>query len=84
MTEIEQVETKVVSPGWLRPLAFSYKGQRIPVVSYGRQWVEDGIEHYLVMDSRQRVFQLAHHQAENRWTLEKSPGDFGPNRRRAS
>jgi hypothetical protein len=76
-TVLEQVEANMDSHGQLRPLAFSFEGERVHIVSYGRHWSEGEITHYLVMDHRQRVYQVGYDRTDNRWLMIRPPGDFG-------
>lgn len=83
-SDLTQVETELDRHGQLRPLAFSVEGVRVQIVSYGRQWIAQGVRHYLVMDRERRVYELAHHRSEGRWVLVRSPDSFGPRRIRAT
>ena len=79
-----EVEMQMDTAGMVRPLSFRYRGQRIRVVSYGRQWETDGGWHYLVMDRQNRVYELAYDRVEDRWALIQSPDDYGPQSRQAT
>ena len=77
---ISEVETRLDAAGDIRPLAFTYEGQRIHIASYGRQWETEGGHHYLVMDPKGNVFELAYCRADNNWNLVRTPNSFGPQR----
>jgi hypothetical protein len=78
--EYSDVEATLDGSGQLLPVAFSYEGNRVVVVSYGRQWNTEEAHHYLVMDSQRRVYELAHNRAEDRWVLKRTPESFGSSR----
>jgi hypothetical protein len=82
MTEPIDVEARLTSEGRLRPVAFHWRGQRLRVYAYGRDWQTDEAEHMLVQTAGERVFELAHRPSDGSWQLIRSPQDFGPPRRR--
>ena len=76
MSESIPVEAQFEPDGTLIPLAFKWQGQQYTVVSYGRQWEENGRRHYLVMVSGDQVFELIYLQKDNQWQVARSPYDF--------
>ena len=47
------------------------------MLSHGRRWEQDGQLHFLVQDDRQGTYELAFEPSEGRWSLLRSPQDFG-------
>ncbi len=76
MSEPFPVEARFGSDGTLIPLSFEWQGQRYSVESYGRQWEEEGRQHFLVMVSGDLVFELVYLQEDNQWQVARSPHDF--------
>jgi hypothetical protein len=78
MTEAIEVEARQTSDGRLRPVAFHWRGQRLVVHAFGREWRSGETEHMLVQVAGERVFELAHQPADGTWRLLRAPHDFGP------
>ena len=76
MSESIPVEARFEPDGTLLPLAFEWKGKRYIIESRGRQWEENGTQHFLVMASDNQVFELVYIKGENQWQLRRSPQDF--------
>jgi hypothetical protein len=76
MSESIAVEARFDPDGTLRPTGFEWKGQRYKIESHGRQWNENGVTHFLVMVTGDRVFELVYLQEENQWQLRRSPQDL--------
>ena len=55
--------------GRAQPLKFIWDGVTYPVASSGRQWEDETGQHTLVMDHRDRVYELVFSSAEKRWYL---------------
>jgi hypothetical protein len=55
--------------GRAQPLKFIWDGVTYPVASTGRQWEDETGQHTLVMDHRDRVFELVFTASERRWFL---------------
>jgi len=71
------VEARVGRGGRLRPRSFLWRGQRYSVASIGRQWIDDGGTHFLVMAEGSGTFELALAPDTGAWRLVRSPADFG-------
>lgn len=80
MLELTEVEAKLDANGQCRPLAFVYHRRRVDIGSYGRRWVREGFEHFLVMDHNRKVYELAYDGSEKRWFLIRTPDSYGPHR----
>jgi hypothetical protein len=78
MKEPIAVEARFEVDGSLRPTAFEWNGERYIIENQGRHWDEDGVQHFLVMTTGDRVFELVHLQGENQWRLSRIPQDFKP------
>lgn len=77
MAESAPVETRFAH-GDLRPVAFDWQGQRHKISAYGRQWTaEDGKRHFLVMVGDGQPFELAQEPPGGRWTVVRTPAQFG-------
>jgi hypothetical protein len=77
MRELITVETRLNADGELLPQCFHWRGRRLLVLSHGRRWEEAGQLHFLVQDDRQGTYELAFEPSEGRWSLLRSPQDFG-------
>ena len=71
------VEARFETDGSLRPLAFVWEGESIRIASYGRQWEQDGEDHFLVMSANEQVYELVYLQSEGIWQLYQRPQDLG-------
>jgi hypothetical protein len=78
MHEPIAVEARFDPDGRIVPLAFLWKGQRIPVHTQGRQWRDEGAYHFLVMDPGQQVYELVFSPSDSTWKLVRAPADFKP------
>ena len=78
MTEAIDVEARRTSDGRLRPVAFVWRGLRLAVHAYGREWRTGETEHMLVQVTGERIFELAHRPADGSWQLIRAPQDFAP------
>ena len=77
MRELIIVETRLSAGGELLPQSFHWRGRRFLVLSHGRRWEQAGQLHFLVQDDRQGTYELAFEPSEGRWSLLRSPQDFG-------
>jgi len=77
MRELITVESRLNAEGELLPQSFHWRGRRLLVLSHGRRWEQDGLLHFLVQDDRQGTYELAFDPLEGRWSLLRSPLDFG-------
>ena len=77
MRELITVESRLNAEGELLPQSFHWRGRRLRVLSHGRRWEQDGRLHFLVQDDRQGTYELAFEPSEGRWSLLRSPRDFG-------
>ena len=80
MRELITVETRLNAEGELLPQSFNWRGHRLRVLSHGRRWEQAGQLHFLVQDDLQGTYELAFEPGEGRWSLLRSPQDFGPGR----
>jgi hypothetical protein len=74
------VEARVGRSGRLRPRSFLWREQRYTVASIGRQWLDAGETHILVMAEGSGTFELALAPDTGAWRLVRSPADFGAHR----
>jgi hypothetical protein len=72
------VETWRRRDGRSQPSAFTYRGRRILIRDIGRQWEQEGVFHYLVMDQLGEIYELAFDQSGEGWLLVRGPQDLGP------
>jgi hypothetical protein len=77
MKELITVESRLNADGELLPQSFRWRGRRLRVLSHGRSWEQAGQLHFLVQDDRQGTYELAFEPSEGRWSLLRSPQDFG-------
>ena len=70
------VEARFETDGSLRPLAFMWEDEFIRVASCGRQWEQDGEDHFLVMSVNEKVYELVYLQSEGLWQLHRRPQDL--------
>ena len=77
MNEPLLVEARVGRGGRLRPRSFVWRGQHYTVASIGRQWIDAGETHVLVMAKGGGTFELALARDTGAWRLVRSPADFG-------
>lgn len=61
LNEPTEVEARFLADGRVLVQSFTWQQRRWPVVSQGRQWIDerDGRQHILVMTTRERVYELA-------------------------
>lgn len=52
------VEIRIAADGSIMPLRFTWGGEWFVVAQVGRGWSDDGGDHWLVMPSRDQVFEL--------------------------
>jgi Domain of unknown function (DUF6504) len=71
------VEARVNRSGRLRPRSFLWRERRYTVASIGRQWLEAGETHVLVMAEGGGTFELALAPDSGAWRLVRSPAEFG-------
>jgi hypothetical protein len=75
MSEEIEVEARFETDGSVTPLRFRVGAQNHTVTSVGRAWDVAGEgRHILVMDERQRVYELLLEAATLRWRLAWSAG----------
>ena len=77
MNEAVEVVARFDESGKVIPRSFVWGGLKRPILSLGRQWVQDGCRHLLVMTGEAQVFELAYRPAEMRWYMLKTPQDIG-------
>ncbi len=77
MNEPIEVEARFDRDGTPRPTAFSWRGRRYVITSFGRRWEHKGAQHMLVMAPEGEVYELAYLWGESPWRLLRAPGDFG-------
>jgi hypothetical protein len=71
------VDARVGRGGRLRPRSFLWREQRYTVASIGRQWIDTGETHVLVMVESGGTFELALSPDAGAWRLVRTPADFG-------
>jgi hypothetical protein len=76
MSDAVCVEAHVDRRGRLRPRSFLWREQPYRVASIGRQWIDAGETHVLLM-AEGGTFELAFRQETGAWRLVRSPEDFG-------
>lgn len=69
LNQTTEVEARFGADGKVTVLAFRWKQRRWPVVSQGRQWIEAGRLHTLVMTVRERVYELAYDKDSQQWFM---------------
>jgi len=77
MKEAIEVVAHSDAAGTIIPRAFVWRGEKRPILSLGRQWVQDGNRHFLVMTREEHVYELAYRPAEMKWYLLRDKRDFG-------
>lgn len=77
MNEAVEVVARFDESGQVIPRSFVWGDVKRPILSLGRQWVQDGGRHFLVMTGDAQVYELAYQPAEMRWYLLRTPQDFG-------
>ncbi len=77
MNEAVEVVARFDESGKVIPRSFVWGGLKRSILSLGRQWVQDGGQHFLVMTGEAQVYELAYRPAEMRWYLLRTPQDFG-------
>lgn len=78
MKEPISVEAYRNASGDLQPRAFTWRMERYPIHTTGRQWEEGEERHFLVMTPGNKVFEIGYDRDEHRWYLYRHPGHFGP------
>lgn len=62
--------TAVFHPdGEIHPLQFTWKGRSFRVQAAGRQWHEEGRQHFLVMTEGEQMFELVFSAVESCWYM---------------
>ena len=77
MNEAVDVVARFDKSGKVLPVSFVWGGVKRTILSLGRQWVQDGNRHFLVMTGEAQVYELAYRPTEMRWYLLRTPQDFG-------
>lgn len=77
MNEAIEVVAHFDESGTVIPRAFVWGGEKRPILSLGRQWVQNGDRHFLVMTAEEQVYELAYRTAEMTWYLLRNQQDFG-------
>ncbi len=77
MNEAVEVVARFDESGKVIPISFVWEGVKRPILSLGRQWVQDDGRHFLVMTGEAQVYELAYRPEEMRWYLLRKPQDFG-------
>jgi hypothetical protein len=77
MNEAVEVVARFDESGKVIPISFVWGGVKRPILSLGRQWVQDGDRHFLVMTGEAQVYELVYRPAEMVWCLLRTPQDFG-------
>ncbi len=77
MNEAVEVAARFDDSGKVIPKSFVWDGVKRPILSLGRQWVQDGDRHFLIMTGEAQVYELAYRPAEMSWYLLRTPQDFG-------
>ena len=77
MNEAVEVVARFDESGKVIPRSFVWGGLKRPILSLGRQWVQDGGRHFLVMTGEAQVYELAYRPAEMRGYLLRTPQDIG-------
>ncbi len=76
MEKIE-VTARFDRDGKITPLSFTWRGQKYPVDSTGRSWVDETGQHFLVMVPGERVYELVFLPAEIHWYLKHLSPEHG-------
>ena len=74
------VEASFDRKGSPRPRAFTWRGKRRLVTSWGRSRKQEGLLHMLVMERLGEVYELAYDLDDGTWLLLRAPDDFGRRR----
>ncbi len=67
------VDVHIGAEGDVQPLAFSWHGQRYPIVGIGRTYTQNDDRYFLVMTPGDRIFELRWHVPDNRWFIARAP-----------
>ena len=76
MSEAVEVVARFDESGKVIPRSFVWESVKRPILSLGRQWVQDGDRHFLVMTGEAQVYELVYRSAEMRWYLLRKPQDL--------
>ncbi len=74
MKEPTSVEARFAEDGRVTVRSFTWRGQRRPVVSQGRQWQAEDGRHCLVMAPGDEVFELVFAPETGAWQVVSQPG----------
>ncbi len=77
MNKTVDVVARFDKSGKIIPKSFEWRGVKHTILSLGRQWVQDGNWHFLVMASAEEVYELVYQSEEMRWHILRTPQDFG-------
>lgn len=64
-----KVEIVFQPDGRMRPVSFAWQGRTLKVTSWGRQWEKEGVRHFLVMTTGDRVWELRFVSANGYWSI---------------
>ena len=78
MKEHIEVETGLDSEGSLLPRAFTWRGERFAILSFGRRWSVGSRRHVLVKAPGDKTFEIVYDAQDSSWWMVRSPRDFGP------
>jgi hypothetical protein len=67
-----EVDVHIDAGGEVRPLAFTWRGQRYVVSGLGRTRQQGEERYFLVMTAGERIFELCWHIPDNRWRLARA------------
>jgi hypothetical protein len=76
MNEAVEVVARFKESGKIIPISFVWGGVKRPILSLGRQWVQNGGRNFLVITGEAQVYELAYRPVEMRWFLLRTPQDF--------
>jgi len=80
LSDVIHVEVRFRDDGEILPLVFVWEERRFPVLTLGRQWQEGSSQHFLVMTSGERVFEITYNEDEGNWRMGRSPAEIGRKR----
>ena len=76
MSDVIHIEARFRDDGEILPLAFVWEERRFTALALGRQWQKGPSRHFLVMTSREQVFEITHNVDEGNWHMGRSPAEF--------
>jgi hypothetical protein len=69
VTEPTEVEARFDADGAVTVLSFTWRGSRLPVTGRGRAWAAEDGQHFLLMTTGERVFELTYDPARRAWRV---------------